>query len=186
MKPTRKQLTNGIFLLLAALYLFTPMGFYVKVQMNRWFSFSPSVLEEKEQRNLTSYNWQLLDAQGNSFRFENGKNKVVVVSFWATWCPPCVAEMPSFQKLYDNYGDRAMFIFLANDEVEKVNAFVKKKHYSFPVYFARTNAPKELEHPSIPTTYVIDKKGSIVLKKIGAADWDSPKVFTLLDGLLKE
>ncbi|MGB5818079.1 MAG: TlpA disulfide reductase family protein [Saonia sp.] len=182
---TKDKLINGILLLLVILYLFTPLGFHMKVQMNKWFSFSPSALEEKEQQHLADYDWRLVGTDGVPFNLEEGKDKVVLVNFWATWCPPCVAEMPSFQKLYDVYGDSLVFIFLASDDETKVQTFLTKKNYTFPVYFARTNAPVQLEHSSIPTTYIIDKNGKIIVKKVGAADWDPDTVSDLLDSLLK-
>ncbi len=184
MKLKKEQITNGILLVLLALFLFTPLGFHVRVQVSKWISFSPSKLDIEKQEVLSSYTWQLRDLKNDLWQFEDTKGKVVVVNFWATWCPPCVAEMPDLQRLYDAYGDKVVFAFVASDELEKVKAFLEKKRYNLPVYFNQTTAPIELEHPTIPTTYIIDRAGKIVLKETGAADWDSEEVFELLDELL--
>lgn len=186
MKITRNKVMDGLLLLVLILFLFTPVGFHIKVQVNKWFSFSPEPLAQKDQKSLRAYDWQLFDMDGKRFNLEETRGKVVVVNFWATWCPPCVAEMPSFQQLYEAYGSNVQFVFYANDELERVQSFMVKKKYSFPVYIAGTEVPAELEHPSIPTTYIIDTQGNIVLKEVGAADWDSRAVFDLLDRLLSK
>jgi hypothetical protein len=89
------------------------------------------------------------------------------------------------QDLYENYGDRVEFIFLARDQRERVHEFILKNKYSFPVYFERSAPPTELSSNSLPTTYLIDPSGVIRVKKVGAADWDSNRVHELLEDLLQ-
>ena len=186
MKITTKNLVNALFILLLGVILFTPIGFYMKVQVNRLLAFSPSTLDTDHVLQMRSYDWYLVDTEGNRTNFKEVKGKIVLVSFWATWCPPCVAELPSFQKLYNKYGEEVKFVFLANDKKEKVNQFLDKKGYTIPVYYSGSETPEVLEHGSIPTTYIIDKNGKIVVKEVGAADWASEKVFALLDQLIKQ
>jgi peroxiredoxin len=92
--------------------------------------------------------------------------------------------MPSIQKLYDSYKNEVVFLFVANDKVEKVNSYLKENNYTFPVHFEITNTPAELISSSIPTTFIIDKSGKIVMEKKGAANWNSDKVRAVLDKLL--
>ncbi|MEM7187807.1 MAG: TlpA disulfide reductase family protein, partial [Bacteroidota bacterium] len=108
------------------------------------------------------------------------------INFWATWCPPCVAEMPSLQNLYDEYGDRVDFYFVSMESEEKINKFMEKKGYNFPVYIPKQQIPQTIRGNSLPTTYVISKKGGIVVDKVGAADWDSRATKELLNGLLAD
>lgn len=189
-KPSKKQLTNIAFIVFLVLFLFTPLKFHLSVYMNKFIALTPfanpSAIEKKEQVSLESYQWKLIDKDGNSFDFENEKGNVVLINFWATWCPPCVAEMPSLQKLYDSYGDKITFLFVASDEVEKVNTFMLKKGYTFPIHYAYNEAPAALEHSSIPTTYLIDKSGKIVIKKSMVADWNSEEMTSIVDKLLAE
>ena len=103
------------------------------------------------------------------------------MNFWATWCPPCVAEMPSFQNLYSDYGDRVVFLFVANDDPDRVIRFMENKELSLPVYFQVSEVPGEMSSNSLPTTYIIDPRGVIIASKVGAADWNSSKVRALLD-----
>ena len=184
MPVSKKQISNAIFIIVVILLLFTPIGFHVKVYVNKLLSFSPSTIEIDEQEKLKSYDWLLVNDQGKSIDFKNEKGNVVVVNFWATWCPPCVAEMPSFQELYDDYGDKITFLFVALDDKEKVTEFILKKGYTLPIYYEVNNRPKQFNASSIPVTYVLDKKGNIIVEKTGAADWNSGNFRVLLDGLL--
>ena len=104
----------------------------------------------------------------------------------ATWCPPCVAEMPSFLKLYEDYGDKVDFFFVANDKKDKVTAFLQKKGYEFPVYFEKSRGPELLSSNSIPATFILNKSGEIVVDERGVADWNSDSTRALLDTLIAE
>jgi len=186
MKLKKAQLVNILIVLAVILYLFTPLGFHIKVYVNRLFSFNPTPVEERKQRVLASYDWKLLDIEGNTVNLKKQKGKVVLLNFWATWCPSCVAEMPDFQKLYTDYGDSIAFLFIARDEKKKVIKFMDRKKYDFPVYFESGFTPKILYSKSIPTTYIIDKKGKIIMAKTGVADWNSDETRALLDKLISE
>ena len=186
MKLNKKQWTNIAFIIGLILILFTPLGFHARVLVGRLLSTSAAVLKTELQMPVENYDWQLVDVKGNKFNFENTKGKVVLVNFWATWCPPCVAEMPSLQSLYNDYNDKVVFMFVAQDKVEKVSAFIAKKEYSLPVYYSKTEAPSILTSKTIPTTYVINKEGKIIIAKTGVADWNSDKTRKMLDQLLAE
>jgi len=187
MRLTKARIINILIILCLALYLFTPLGFHISVYMNRLFSFNPTPVEEREQQVLVDYNWKLRDLEDNTFNLEKHKGKVVFINFWATWCPPCVAEMPDLQKLYGDYGDRVSFMFVARDQKGKVSKFLNKKGYnSLPVYYESGFTPKILFNTGLPTTYIIDKKGSIVVAKTGSAAWNSDETRALLDALLME
>ncbi|MBT8305693.1 MAG: TlpA family protein disulfide reductase [Maribacter sp.] len=184
MKLGKKRWINAALILLIILILFTPVGFYTRVFLGRLFATSATVLKVELRMPVKNYDWQLVNADGKEFNFEMTKGKVVLVNFWATWCPPCVAEMPSLQNLYNDYFDKVEFMFVAQDKVEKVSAFIAKKGYTLPVYYSRTEAPKLLTSKTIPTTYVINREGKIIVAETGAADWNSDKVRKILDGLL--
>lgn len=186
MRIKRENLSNFAFVLVVLLILFTPIGFHARVFVSRIFSFSPAVLDADEQQFLSNYNWALTELGEESFDFKNFEGKVVIVNFWATWCPPCVAEMPSLQELYNDYGEEVAFVLIAHDEPEKVKKFLIEKEYSFPVYFERNSIPVELTTENIPTTFIIDGKGRIVVKKTGAANWNSKTTRELLENLVKE
>lgn len=129
--------------------------------------------------------FRLVDYNGNVVELEQLKGKPVFINFWATWCPPCIAELPSIQKLYDRYSDKAHFIFISNEIPEDVNRFMKKRGYSFPLYAIAGPIPDAFETSTIPATYLISKGGRLVLYKTGAAKWDSRKMFRLMDRLVE-
>lgn len=186
MKFSKEQISNGIWLLAIVLILFTPVGFHLKVLVSKLISTSADVVATEEQKTLTSYQWGLVDVKGQRINFDSFEDQVVVVNIWATWCPPCVAELPSFVDLYGDYKDKVVFAFVANDDRDKVLQFLEKKGYQLPVYFQTTSTPKELVSKSIPATYVISKSGKIVVDEKGAADWNSQKTRELLDRLILE
>ena len=170
--------------------MFTPYGLPVRATLIKAVSFVTTrvfslEIDKEDQISLENFNWELQSFDGQEVNMEDFKGQVIVVNLWATWCPPCVAEMPSFQKLYDAYGDKVTFLFIANDEPDRVKKFLRDNEYDIPVFFQLSNAPKEMSSNSLPTTYVIDQKGTIVASKVGAADWNSSKVRLLLDDQLQ-
>ena len=125
---------------------------------------------------------------GKTVSFESLKGKVVFMNIWATWCPPCVAEMPNIQKLYDKVGsEKIAFVMLSVDEagVEKVKKFIDKKGYTFPVYMPASSFPQEFYSNAIPTTFIISPEGKIVAKQEGMADYNTKEVIDFLQELSK-
>ncbi len=146
--------------------------------------FSPSTIDASKQNTIKDYNWILKNNKGVIFNFEETKGKVVLINFWATWCPPCIAEMPSMQLLYDDYKDKIEFVFVSNETFSVINEFIQKNEYNFEVYNPITKYPDTFNVSSIPRTFLIDKEGNIVVDKTGAANWNSEKVRKTIDALL--
>lgn len=186
MKISRQQFYNLALLLFAVLILFTPVGTTVKIWVNRLIAFSPSETPVEKRENIGSYHWDLKSLEGKVYDFNAARDKVVLVNFWATWCPPCLAEMPDMQRLYESYGDKVVFLFVTGEEPEKVKAFLRKKEWDLPVYTPMTKVPEKMYSESIPATWILDKKGNMVVQKKGAADWNSDKVKAILDRLLQK
>jgi len=180
---SKENRNNLIWIVLILVLVFTPIGFHAKVYLNRLLSFSPSVITEDPQH-IADYDWKLYDLNGRIFNFRQYEGKVVLVNFWATWCAPCIAEMPSLVSLYEAYSDQVQFVFLASDDSDNVTTYLAKTQYELPVFFSASQRPQEFSSNKLPTTYLIDRNGQIVVNKTGAADWDSAKVTALLDKLL--
>ncbi|RAV27516.1 TlpA family protein disulfide reductase [Sinomicrobium soli] len=185
-KISRKQLYNILLIAAAVIVLFTPVGTTVKVWLNRVMAFSPSEIPDGKRENIGSYRWDLQSIDGEIYDFNTARDRVVLVNFWATWCPPCIAEMPFLDELYKDYGDRVVFLFVTGEERDVVRRFLDKDNWNIPVYFPVSQVPEKLYSRTIPATWVIDKEGNLVMAKKGAADWNSDSVRAVLDRLLRE
>ena len=183
----KSHISNILFVIVIILMIIPQTRKPIQVGLHSIVAlFSPLIIDKEDQVLLSNYDWQLLDSNNTISTLEQAKGKVIFVNLWATWCPPCIAEMPSMQKIYDAYGDRVVFLFVSNENQEKVTTFLKRKNLSIPSYYPLSSSPKEITSSSIPATYIIDKKGFIVVEKIGVANWNSTSVKKLLDNLLLE
>ena len=130
------------------------------------------------------YNFSIKDLDGNKIPFEQFKGKVVFLNMWATWCGPCRAEMPSIQSLYEKIkSDSIAFVMLSWDrdsDKPKIEKYIEKNSYTFPVYQRSIYLPDYLEVPSIPTTFIISKDGKVIQKEVGVRNYDSKKMIQYL------
>jgi len=146
--------------------------------------FQPGIPEEVADANSAAPDMAFADEEGHSFTLSSLKGKVVFLNFWATWCPPCRAEMPSLNVLYKKYKDDKNVVFLTVDtdgNFKKAQRFMKKQEYELPVYVADSKIPGELLGRSIPTTVIINKQGQIVFHHEGAADYSNEKFISHFD-----
>lgn len=116
----------------------------------------------------------VLDKDGKRIGLSDQFGKPIVINFWATWCPPCKQELPDFDKLYREYGDKVTFMMVnltdgKRETVDGTKSFVSKNGYSFPVYFDTVYEGADAYNvSSIPQTTFIDKNGNIYTTRIGA------------------
>lgn len=138
---------------------------------------------ELENPDDADFNFLLQTLDGKTVKLEDFKGKVIFLNLWATWCPPCIAEMPGIQDLYDKIDhEDIVFIMLSiDDNIDKPKKFIAKKEYSFPVYLPASRVPDVFRSPSIPTTFVISKEGKIVSKKVGMANYDTRSFLKFLN-----
>ena len=151
----------------------------------RQIAFSPSVKNVESAEKIDTYDWKLKGLNVKSINFKELDDTVIFVNFWATWCPPCRAEMPMIQELYNDYKDKVSFVFVTNESWETVQKFYLKNKYDLPSYNSTSLPPNKLtETNSIPASYLIDKEGNILISKTGSANWNGEKVRNLLDELI--
>lgn len=160
----------------------------VAAVISRLFAPSPKLMQEAQQTQIPedTWNWQFYTIDYQSAQFKDFKNKPIFLNFWATWCPPCIAEMPDIQKLYDQFGDKIAFVLLTDEAPEKVAAFMHKKGFDMPVYLHQSAVPSVFATNSIPTTWIIDPTGNIIIRKTGAAKWNSSSMQHTMQQLISK
>jgi thiol-disulfide isomerase/thioredoxin len=121
-------------------------------------------------------NIKLFDLDHQPIDLNQFAGKKIFLNFWATWCKPCIAEMPSIERAQELLEPEGYIFLLASDEdVAKIKRFKASK--DFQLDFVRLETPfPDLGIMSIPTTFIIDEQGKIVMHHVGAREWDSPEV----------
>lgn len=127
-----------------------------------------------------------MDMNGNLVSLNSMNDKPIFLNFWATWCPPCIAELPGIEDLHNEYGDKVNFILVSNESRAKVRAFANNKGFETLPFYQNESVPVDFASQSIPTTFIISSSGDIVLDKKGVAKWNSDRVKELLDNLIAE
>jgi len=137
-------------------------------------------IEDVKQAN---YNFNVIDAEGNIVNVSEWKEKVIFMNVWATWCPPCIAEMPGINNLYNDINnDDIIFLLLSvDDDFQKAIDFVNRKEFDFPIYTLHSSIPPVYAGKVLPTTYVISPD---VVQKEGMADYDSKSFRSFLNSML--
>jgi thiol-disulfide isomerase/thioredoxin len=130
------------------------------------------------------YNLVLVDMDGNNINVKDWKGEPIFINLWATWCPPCVAEMPDINNLYNKVENEVKFAIISVDQDrDKARAFAKRKDFDFPIYFLKGALPSAYQTRSIPTTYVISPEGQIVVTNKGMAKYSTDKFVNFLRSL---
>jgi peroxiredoxin len=132
--------------------------------------------------------FELESLDGEMIKLSSYKGKVVFLNFWATWCPPCVEEMPSMQKLYDRFKDQGLEMIAVDLQEDKaaVQKFFDKYELTFTAVIDKTGRiGSQYGARNIPTTYIIDRKGFVLAGTIGGKDWYTPEMIDFFETLLK-
>lgn len=147
--------------------------------------FKADIKKEAEKSLRPAPAFSFIDSEGKIVTSAAVQGKVVLINFWASWCPPCRAEMPSLNNLYLALKDDSRFVFLFVNEDEDTNKglnFIKKNNLAIPFYQQNT-VSDELFGGTLPTTIVLNKEGEIVLKHEGMADYDNQQFIDQLKSL---
>lgn len=147
--------------------------------------FPPYIESRSERRDIDSFEFELKHINGEDFNLSQTKYKVTIVSFWATWCPPCIAELPSLNALYKDYKNSVEFVFISNEDPSVLKKFLKENSYSIPVYTPKSEAEDIYFKPrTLPRTLLIDRHSRIVVIEEGARNWNSEKIRGVIDKLI--
>jgi len=124
---------------------------------------------------------------GEDASLSSYKGKVVILNFWATWCPPCRAEMPSMETLYQRFKNQGLEILAVDlgESPRTVRQFIQTHRYTFPVMLDTNSRIGSLYGiQSIPTSLIIDREGKIIGRVVGAIHWDTPQAIAAFEALL--
>ncbi len=138
---------------------------------------------------VTSDNFSIRDINNKQQSLQDYLGKVIIVNFWASWCPPCVHEMPSMSALKDTIGADYFDILAINlgEPAEDITDFLKAHPVNFPILpDPQQKLAKTWKVFAFPTSYIIDKKGDIRYSVAGGIDWNTPQVRQVIEKLLKE
>lgn len=126
-----------------------------------------------------------LDGHGQQLRLSSLRGKVVFINFWATWCPPCIAEMPSIDALRKKIIEKEVVFLMIDVDGKQAEstAFMKGKGFDLPVYTTAGNISVDYFEGSMPTTVILDSLGNMVFKHVGAANYASPKMMDFINKL---
>ncbi len=127
--------------------------------------------------------FRIVDANGQHFNLADFKGKKVFVNLWASWCPPCRAEIPSIEKLYSKVDkSKAAFVMLSLDnDFEAAIKFAEKLKMKTPVFYPAENLPAIFNVQGIPVTFIFDEKGNLITQIDGGANYDTEKYLSLFN-----
>ncbi|MCY3757020.1 MAG: TlpA disulfide reductase family protein [Acidobacteria bacterium] len=129
------------------------------------------------------------DRAGQVHRLSDFRGKVVLINFWATWCPPCIEEMPSMESLRKEIDESQLQIMAlsVDDSWEPIDTFLEKSSYGFGIYADfREKIAKLYGTHMVPETYIVDKQGVILCKVTGDRDWTEPATIAFLKRLIAD
>lgn len=185
MKVLKNNTSNILFVSLGLILLFsTDAKAFLQQSLMKVGFFKPN-LENVVTKNIDKdyLDVKLINNHGEVVTLADFKGKVVFINFWATWCPPCIAEMPSIQILHDKFKDDNDVVILTveiESKKDKANQFMKRKKLTLPVYYPNSNLPIVLFDGTLPTTVILDKEGNIAHKTLGMADYSGNDIVDFL------
>jgi thiol-disulfide isomerase/thioredoxin len=152
--------------------------------MVRLIMTSPDV-EETIQQPLpqNALTLSFASPNGQVYQLGNMLDKPVLLTYWATWCHHCVAELPALVELQEKAGNDMHLLVLVNEDLEKVQAFLDQKGVTLPIYRQKSAASEMLYSKKIPASFLIDRNGNLRLKETGATKWNSGEFISFIKSL---
>lgn len=186
MKFIRKNIFNAVLIIIFLVIVFVPgaKAFFIKGLME--IGFYKLNVETPKENVLGLNGIRFKDVKGNLIDLGDLKGKVIFLNFWATWCPPCRAEMPSINKLYTQFKDDKGIVFIFSDadgDFAKSGRFMADRKYAMPIYKVESDIPEKVFAGALPTTVIFDKQGRLSFKHEGVANYADQKIIDFLNQL---
>jgi len=186
-KTNPQSALSAIFAVCAAFLIFLPSQAEAQVSPEAARALRDANIQVFEQR-TDPRDFTLPVLGGGNATLSSYRGKVVILNFWATWCPPCRTEMPSMETLYQRFNAQGLEILAVDigESASTVQQFIRSAGYTFPVLLDSANRVSSVYGiKNIPTTYIIDREGKRIGRVIGGIMWDNPRVIAAIDALLK-
>lgn len=158
--------------------------------MRSFFIFSLILLagcsspRTEEQSAINASQIKLTDLNGKEVDLADFEGKTIFVNFWATWCRPCIKEMPSIAALQTQMaGKNIEFFFASDEEVEKIQKFMDSRKMNSR--FVRVENSEAIGIEALPTTFIFDSDGNLVFSEVGYRKWDEPATIEMVTKLVK-
>ncbi len=133
-------------------------------------------LEQEVLQSKAEFSLSFKDVNGVELQLSDYRGKTIFLNFWATWCPPCIAEMPDINNLYLEMNEQIVFLLISvDDQSERVWQFSDRKGFDYPLFHIEGRRPDVFKSTAIPTTFVIDPSGNVVMQREGMAKYNTDK-----------
>ena len=176
--------TNKTLTLIAVMVcLFATLTWTIGIKGPR---VAPSTDVGAVSRGLMAPNFTLPDMKGNKVSLEDLRGQVVLVNFWATWCAPCLEEMPSLQALYEKFSDRKLVVLgvNVNDTGPDLENYLKTTTIRFPLLLEGQATAQRYGTDKYPESYLVDHRGIVIQKIVGPQNWMHDEAVKYFDELL--
>lgn len=186
--PPRSASSGRMMWLSLAILAVIFTAFYVSARNRAGRLTAPSLHKPRGQY-TADFGWPLASAaDGSVLSLEKFRGKTIFLNIWATWCPPCVAELPAIERLAANPKLKDVaFLAVSNEDLETIQHFTRQRGYKIPFYRADPDGmPQIFQTDAIPATFIIAPDGRIATAQLGSAEWDDPSVVDYLIKLTSE
>lgn len=122
---------------------------------------------------------ELAELDGTPIDLSQYKGKIVFINFWATWCKPCILEMPTIEKAKQLAHQDIVFLFASDEGVDEIRSFQKRRSYDF--HYVQAQNLEALAIQALPTTFIFDRNGELVFSEPGYRDWSTPENLELIN-----
>lgn len=184
----RKNISTLLLLAVLLLLLFNPgaKAVVLKTLMRTGIFNARAGKDSSLSHSRTAIPLEFTGSNGIPVNTAALRGKIVFINFWATWCPPCIAEMGAVNSLYNKLKSDPHFVFMlvdADGDLVSAGAFMKKHGYNLPVYRVSGPVPSALYSGTLPTTLIIDTSGVVVQRHEGIANYDTQKMEAFMKSL---
>lgn len=174
------KISDVLFIILVAMMISKDGRILMQRAILQTGLFGSTSANTNDRLSEDALQWRVHRADGSSVSIGELAGKTIFINHWATWCPPCNAEMPGIIELMSHCERDVAFLFVTNETPDRVSEHLNQKGWSIPVYFAQTSPPIELAASVLPTTLVIDENGNLIHRSDGMRQWNNDEALNLL------